>query len=280
MYKRILSAVNEFINSEMAARYAITLAGACAARLTLAFIAEKGISRDSFRRAEDSLKRLFVEGAEAGVEMESITGEGDPVRAIREIVKKEETDLVIASARREDTEKRFFIKTTPRALMLGLPCSVAVVRVVHMGMVHPRRILVPVSGGIKRIEERAFFVSMLAKGFDSKVIVFHSPRPVSRFLHGEIYLEPFEWEKRLPPEVWQFMESMKRYKIPHEKRVRPGAASKTITIEAASKRHDLIVMGASRRSLISSIIKGNPVEKVLGETPCDLIIFKPRHENT
>jgi len=39
-------------------------------------------------------------------------------------------------------------------------------------------------------------------------------------------------------------------------------------------------MGASERSLLSSILKGNPVEEVLRETPCDLIILKPRHENT
>ncbi|HDH02033.1 MAG TPA: hypothetical protein ENH17_02765 [Nitrospirae bacterium] len=54
---------------------------------------------------------------------------------------------------------------------------------------------------------------------------------------------------------------------------------RSITIEAASKRHDLIIMGASERSLPASILKGNPVEDVLRETPCNLIILKPRHED-
>jgi nucleotide-binding universal stress UspA family protein len=35
-------------------------------------------------------------------------------------------------------------------------------------------------------------------------------------------------------------------------------------------------MGASERSLLSSFIRGNPVENVLRETTCDLIILRPR----
>lgn len=54
---------------------------------------------------------------------------------------------------------------------------------------------------------------------------------------------------------------------------------RSITIEAASKRHDLIIMGASERSLPASILKGNPVEDVLRETHCNLIILKPQHED-
>jgi len=50
-------------------------------------------------------------------------------------------------------------------------------------------------------------------------------------------------------------------------------------VEAALHRSDLIVMGASERSLVQSLIWGNPVEKVLRETPCNLIIFLPRLKN-
>ena len=59
----------------------------------------------------------------------------------------------------------------------------------------------------------------------------------------------------------------------------PGAVGKSITIEGAAKRHDLIVMGASQRSLWASFLKGNPVEDVLRQTPCDLIILNPKHED-
>jgi nucleotide-binding universal stress UspA family protein len=35
------------------------------------------------------------------------------------------------------------------------------------------------------------------------------------------------------------------------------------------------VMGASERGLVRSMIGGNPVEAVLRETPCNLMILKP-----
>ena len=76
-----------------------------------------------------------------------------------------------------------------------------------------------------------------------------------------------------------FINQIEKCGIRLEGRLSPGHASRSITVEAASKRHDLIIMGASERSLLSSIFKGNPVEDVLRETPCDLIILKPRHEN-
>jgi nucleotide-binding universal stress UspA family protein len=56
-----------------------------------------------------------------------------------------------------------------------------------------------------------------------------------------------------------------------------GRVSRAITIEAAHRRNDLIVMGSSERSLVSSIVSENPVERVLRETLCNLIVFRPGH---
>jgi nucleotide-binding universal stress UspA family protein len=63
--------------------------------------------------------------------------------------------------------------------------------------------------------------------------------------------------------------------IPYEIKTPTGAYATGITTEAVQKRTDLIVMGASQRSLLASIIKGNPVEDVMKSPPCNLIIFKP-----
>ncbi|MEW6054190.1 MAG: hypothetical protein AB1552_10465 [Nitrospirota bacterium] len=37
-------------------------------------------------------------------------------------------------------------------------------------------------------------------------------------------------------------------------------------------------MGASERSLLGGIVRGNPVEEVLRETPCNLIILGPKRD--
>ncbi|MGQ9570697.1 MAG: universal stress protein [Thermodesulfovibrionales bacterium] len=279
MYKKILTAINEHLNSEVSAQYAINLAKACGAKLYICFIAEKDISRSSFDRAEDAIKRLFIKAKEMTIEAESITETGEPVKEIDKIVRHEKINVVFASTRKEDIRKRFYAGTIARSLSLYLPCSVALVRVVHAGRVHPKNILVPLKAKINRAKERAYFTAKMAEGFGSKVFVFHATKPITKFFHGEIHLTPVELGERLPKDISDFIEHLRKCKIACERRFTLGAVARSITIEAASKRHDLIIMGASERSLLSSFLKGNPVEDVLRETPCDLIILNPGYED-
>lgn len=280
MYRKILAAVNEHLNSEIAARYAVHLARVSRARLFLCFIDTKGLPRRDFGRAEEALQRLFLMAEKAGVATESITGTGDPVREIEKIVRQEQIDLVFASTRREDVEKRFYAGTVSRRLSLGLPCSVALVRVAHAGRIHPGKILVPLKARVSRLRERAFFTTELAEAFGAEVYVFHVARPISSFLRGEVHLTPAEWEQKRPADISAFVGLLRHADVLHESRSIAGRSAKSIAIEAVARRHDLIVMGASERSLWSSLIRGNPVERMLRETPCDLIILTPRcHED-
>jgi nucleotide-binding universal stress UspA family protein len=213
------------------------------------------------------------------IQVEAITETGEPLKEIERIVRREKVSIVFASTRREDVEKRFYAGTVARRLSLYLPCSVALVRVVHMGRIQPKKIFLPLKARINRIKERAYFTAKMAEGFESKVFVFHATKPITKFFHGELHLTPVEWVKRVPEDIADFMEYLRKYEIAYEGRITPGAIGKGITIEAASKRHDLIIMGASERSLLSTFLKGNPVEDVLRETPCNLIILRPRHED-
>ena len=279
MYRRILAAVNEHLNSEVAARYALHLARVCAAEFYLCFVADKNTPPAVFDHAQAAMKRLFVEAEKTEIKAESITRTGQAVEEIGAIVRNERIDIVFAATRREDVERRFYAGTVARSLSLKLPCSVALMRVVHMGKMRPTKILVPLKARISRVRERAWFTAKMAECCNAKVVVFHAIKPITTFFHGEIHLTPYEWEKRLPEGVSGFMEYLRKYEIEHEGRLLPGKTARSITIEAAAKRHDLIIMGASERGLLTSLIKGNPVEEVLRETPCDLIILKPRHED-
>ena len=55
MYQKILAAVNEHLNSEIAARYALRLAAACQAKIYFSFVAERGLSRSDIESAESDL---------------------------------------------------------------------------------------------------------------------------------------------------------------------------------------------------------------------------------
>src|SRR3972149_8588431 len=151
MYTKILAATNEHLNSEISARYALNLAKASGAKLFLCFIAEKDTPRLSFDRAEDAIKRLFIKAKDMDIQVESITETGEPVKEIGKIVRHEGINIVFASTRREDIENRFYAGTIARSLSLRLSCSVALVRVVHTGKIHPHTILVPVKARISHI---------------------------------------------------------------------------------------------------------------------------------
>lgn len=276
MYKNILAAVNEFTNSEIAAKYAIALAKSCQARLSLVFVAEDKLAKDAFKHAESALERLFMEAEASNVEVESITERGSPLKKISGMVRKNRIDIVFTATRREDIKKRFLVKTVAREFILNLPCSVALVRVVRMGRGYPKNILVPLKGRMTHLEERAFFVARLAEVFNASLTLFHLVDPITSFFHGEIHLTPAQREKGIPKDIAHFTDYLHKSNISHEKMTGAGTVSRSITIEAAHRRNDLIVMGASERSLIRSIVRGNPVEQVLRETPCNLIILRPR----
>lgn len=278
MYKKILAAVNEHINSEASARYATELAKVTGSRIYFCTVADDSMSEAALRHAEEALNRVFNRANDADVKAKSIIVSGRPVEEIQKIVRSEEIDIVFAATRHEDLQKRFYEGTIARSLSVSLPCSVALVRVVNMGRINPHKILVPLKAGVNHIKERAYFTAKIAECCNAKVLVFHAAKPVTRFFHGEIHLTPYEWEKRRPKDISRFMEYLRKFETDHEGRLLPGKAARSITLEAAAKRHDLIIMGASERGLLTSLLKGNPVEEVLRETPCDLIILNPRHE--
>ncbi|MFO0753379.1 MAG: universal stress protein [Thermodesulfovibrionales bacterium] len=276
MYTAILAAVNEFTNSRTAARYAAALARACRARLFLVFAVEEGGSAGAFRHGEAALEKLFHEAEEEGVDVESVTVKGAPLTRVRELAEEHRIDVAFIATRREDIQKRFFVRTHARELITHLPCSVAMVRAVHMGKTHTGTILVPLKDTLSHMEERAYFTAKLAQGLGSRLTLFHTPRPLSRLFHGEIPLRTPEREARIPKDVERFLKQIEHYGRAHEKRTGCGGIARSITTEAALKRNDLIIMGASERSLLTSVLRGNPVEEILHETPCNLIIFRPR----
>lgn len=276
MYSRILAAVNEHLTSEIMARYAVEFARASNCKLYFCYIAEKNAPSDAVENANAALKRLQAVSESQGVNWDSITGSGDPVEKIKEIVQEESIDLVFASARHKDVQNRFFSQTTASRFSLELPCSFALVRVVHMARLRPREILVPVKARISHLAEKAFFCAMMAKAFDSRIFLFHARKPITRFFSGEVRPRSVELEESIPEDMEQFIKILDSYSVKHEKKLFPGAAGPAISIEAATKRSDLIIMGASRRSFLSSLFRENPVEDVIRRTPCNLIILAPR----
>ena len=140
--------------------------------------------------------------------------------------------------------------------------------------IHPQNILVPYRGLSARPREKAFFVGKLAEAFGAAVTVFHTPEPPTSFFRGVI--QGAGTMKPLAGEMDRFLKHLEEFRLSPETRLGRGPAGRAITMEAAAQRNDLIIMGASERGLWESLVSGNPVEQVLRETPCNLIILLPR----
>jgi len=276
MYKNVLAAVNEHLNSEVMARYAIEFAREAKAKLYLCYIAEKDTPEDLIAHAETVVNGLATHAETLDIETETVIGAGDSVSKIKEAVRREKIDLAFIATRHKDIERRFFIGTVARRLSLELSSSVALTRIVHFGRIRPKEILVPVKANIAHLAERAYFCATMAKAFDSRAFIFHAEKPIAKFFSGGLAPRSVEWEKFLPDDIKRFIKIMNTYGVKHEKKLFSGAAGPGITIEAATKRSDLIIMGASKRGFLYSFFKGNPVENVLRRTPCNLIILNPR----
>lgn len=277
MYRKILAAVNENVNSEIAGRYAKHLARVSGGRLLICSVRERGQSEHAFELARETAKRVQHAARELGVDAECVFREGDPLSAISALVRSEGVDLAVIATRRKDVHRRFVRRAAiTRKLLFHLPCSVALVHVVHLGRIHPSEILVPLKERIDDIPSRAYFAAMMARAFDARINLFHVTKPLRRFFQGELHLTPPEWERKVSPDLARFIGHLDGYQVRHEKRVTPGKAGKSIAIEAAARRRDLIIMGATKRGLLDLLLRGNPVEEMLRDTPCNLIILKTR----
>jgi hypothetical protein len=120
MYAKVLAAVNEHLNSEVSARYALHLAKEAGARIYFCSIAENGLDKKSFHLAEEAVKRLSHRARELGVQTDCILETGNPIEQIKKIVISEGIDIVFAATRREDV-KSAFTRTPCRRLSLALP---------------------------------------------------------------------------------------------------------------------------------------------------------------
>jgi nucleotide-binding universal stress UspA family protein len=274
MYKRIVAAVNEHTNAEISAKYAIAISKECQSALSIVFVSREGLDREIFHRAESAAERLFVEAEAQGIDVEMIVETGDPETEIKNIVKDRKVDLLFVSTRHEDVKKRFYIRTLARGLMKSLPCSVAMVRIVRMARTAPTNILVPLRPEMSDLSERAHFVGCLAGAFNSSVTLFHLSAPITSFFRGEIQRTPDEITRHVSKDMGRFTQYLTHKNIDFRKRVGYGSVSKGITVEAAQWRNELIVIGESQRSILRSMVSGNPVEAVLRETPCNLIVLK------
>ncbi|MCD6320259.1 MAG: universal stress protein [Candidatus Desulfofervidaceae bacterium] len=275
MYKKILACIDGSFNAEAAAQYALDLAQACTAECQLVSVLEKENERT--KQILASFQRLVHRAKQKHINIHTHFLYGKPISQIQNLVKKENIDLVVASSRRADWEKRFFIRSVPQKLMLYLPCSVIMVRVVSYRGGRAKKILVPLRDWRYYFKERLYFLSRFATTFATKLVIFHIKaisNNKSKFLTREEITKLKQIGKQT---IHPFTDALKELGIKTESKVEVSAnLAQAIIAEAARGRYDFIFMGAYQRDVISRAVEGNLVEEVLRNTLCDIMVWYPQ----
>lgn len=271
MYHHILAAVDESFNAHVAARYAIALAQACGATLYVAGVLTPTMTGTEEGALAQSAGALVSEAERRGVTAHLLMERGDVVRTLTALARAHAIDVVLTASRRPDVERRYFLRTVPQRLMAVLDCALIIVRVVHPGLLaHPRQILVPIPGEARHPAELAYLVAKLAAHFHAKYVVFHALEKARQ--PGQAVPQEAAMQR-----VRAFVDALRQAGTePQVRIVSSPQVGEAIMHEAARHRHDLIVMGTSRRGLSARWWRGNPVEEVMRRTPCDLFVCRFR----
>jgi nucleotide-binding universal stress UspA family protein len=258
-YRKIVSVINESTTSTVIARYAISLAAAGKAELVL-YAAHEGGDDKILLHTENHLEHLSLAASRLDIPVTRITEVGKIGTLLPKRVQAEQADLVLyplTSYKRYGADRQ---RKTVHTLLRSVGSDLAIMRAVSMARPHPRRILAPLGKVISNRERRLLFITELAECFHSHVTLFHLA--TERDAQG------------LPDTITTFRQQLQQHNVTVSERSGRGDVAKAITVEAVTRNNDLIVLGASRRGVLSNLFFGNPAGDVMHQPPCNTILFR------
>lgn len=272
--EKIMVAIDGSFHANIAARYSLVFAAVYHVKLFVATVLTKEMKEREEKAATLAVERIIDEAREMGVDAEGILLTGDVSGAIEKFVRENGIDLVVASTRRPHRERRLFARSVTSALMSRLPCSVIGLKIMHPGRsVKPKKILIPVIGEGYKDKERADIASALAAKFDSRITVFHvielTDLQIKRLDRGVKERLIAAAEKKLR----SFTDELKGRGIDILEKIVIGRnAREEIISEASYHKYDIIIVGTTMRNILKKVVSGNPVEEILRDTPCDVML--------
>lgn len=261
-YRKIFAIIDEHTVSTVIARYAISLAAACKAELVLYAAHDKG----SHENTDRHLDHLVTIASDVGIHVIRIIEVGNVSALLPKRVLAEKADLVFYPLTPHKRYGADLQQRTVRQLLRTIKPDLAIMRVITMARPHPGHILVPLGNVISNKERRLLFVTELAKSFHAQVTLYHL------FAARDV--------KTMPDAITEFGKQLHLQDVKVLQRSGSGVLGKAITVEAITRHHDLIIVGASKRGVLRRIFFGNPAGDVMHQPPCNTILFRAAHTET
>ena len=257
-YRTIISVVNEQTTSAVTARYAMAIATFCGSELVL--YAAHGADEHTHRHSKRHLEHLFGIASEQGIPVKQVVEAGSMARMLPNYVQSVNADLVFYPLAPGEQYGAPLQQHTIHHLLRTVRADLAIMRIVHMGRLHPTSILAPFGATIGGSGKRELFITALVKSFHAQVTLLH--------------LATGSAGNGMPGDVVRFRDELQRQNITVLERSGRGRIAKAIAVEAITRHNDLIVLGASERSTLKRLFLGNPAGDVMHKPPCNAILFR------
>ena len=271
---KVVAAVNGLITSEIAAFYALRFAAQHGFPLTLLHVEN---SLDSLEDVERSMAVIEEAASDDDVTTERILLAGNPIKTIRKYLSANRVDTLFCSTSRHRT---FFQNSLRQQLTyLPLPVDLAVVQVVRLDAAHAvRNVVLPIEEDRLSVKKFSFFASF-AKTYGAATEIYSVTLVDSEILAKmDIHLTRSLLSK-INDHLSHYVKLARCMGIPL--RIKHSVARNKIDqVLHHLSHHDfqLMIIGGSRQSGLSTLLRGNPIERLLHETPINTITFYGRDD--
>jgi nucleotide-binding universal stress UspA family protein len=286
VFKHILCPTDLTPESDAALRYAVALAGAYEAKLTVCHCGEAPppvdeTARGKFgKRVESCVRRWTGVGHCTPTDFEGIVIEGNPREAIVKTAAERSVDLIVMRSRRRPVAAALLGSVT-EAVCRTAPCPVLVT--------HPderewtgftscdidlRRILVAQDFSIESELALQLAIS-LAQEYQTELHLLHvlpvAPEPVAADLppgvESDFYRAAQALQRSIPDEVYLWRQVVQAVKC--------GQPYHEILSYAEENEIDLICMGVHGAGFAMRALFGSNTDRVLRQAPCPALIARP-----
>jgi len=267
------------LNGDWVFRYALRFASHSPEKaLTLVHVQDGGLSKPLF---EEKLERIGLECRLHGVGLclDVRPGGRDVFATLASVIPDGPESMVVCGTRVRSRHKAYLRGTVAEKLLYSGRFSVLAMRVVHPGLLgNPHHFLIPLAGHPRGFRAVWPFIRLFLP--DVKSVCLMRGMPVHPLRHP--YLSAAD--HRLRREEGGAYLSLIREEIIREIDVAdihldfrtvvcddwPGE----ILVHASQLKSQMILLGASERTLAQRALRANPLERMLRDAPCDLGVYR------
>jgi len=276
---RIFLAYDGTVNGDWIARYAVRLASQAPERkLTILHATDGQVGEDRLNTGLAFIDRIAVE-AGLMVEMRRLSIRSDVVGALIDAIPPGPETLVVCGARAQGQRRGFLSNTVSKSLLAHREFGVVAYRIVLPGLLGvARRILLPLSGSRYGVVPILSLMRLLARDIEAvrllRVIIVpyfrlrEFDRSKDARLRQEGYAALSELARQLAAET-----GIERNRIDRQVRIAAEWAGPVI-VSAGQQRTELLCLEAPKTSLHRRFVRGDPLERIMRDAPCDVAVFR------